>query len=55
MKAFVETFIEHINKLTTNQQLHNDFFINFRKKQQINSYFKLNFINEQNLNDFRNA
>ena len=31
MKTFIEIFIEHINELTTNEQLHNNVFIKFEK------------------------
>ena len=34
MKTFIEVFIEHINELTTNQQLHNNISINFRKNDE---------------------
>ena len=34
MKTFVKIFIEHINELITNRQLHNNVFINFRKNDE---------------------
>ena len=55
MKTFVEVFIEHINKLIINQQLHNNVFISFLKKRQNSSHLELTFTNKQNLNDFKNA
>ena len=35
MRTFVEVFIKYINELTTNRQLYDDVFINFRKNDEI--------------------
>ena len=34
MKIFVEVFIEHIDELTTNRQLYNNTFTDFRKSNE---------------------
>ena len=34
MRTFVEIFIEHINKLITNQQVYDDVLISFQKSNE---------------------